>query len=259
MLRMSASPPDKIAHTEQHRLVEHIDKQAVPPRPGEETGQGQGEEPVVPVVQAPASQHGPRQKEEEPGQQRKVVRAVEPRGQEAQGIEPAHGHRGHGGPPGGEAVEDGAGRQQDGGRAFLQGFPQKVVEHHGHAHEVQDAEMDDLSPYHGPQLHRDPRRQHDDAPAQVAAGEPGRGSGQEDEAAAGDLLHHVQGRGEELLPADDAEQGQIVEEMVDRHQRDGQGAPPVQNVKPAAHYTLKRKTINRNFIMSIQFRPFTLC
>ena len=113
--------------------------------------------------------------------------------------------------------------------------------------------MDDLSPYQGPQLHRDPRRQHDDAPAQVAAGEPGRGSGQEDEAAAGDLLHHVQGRGEELLPADDAEQGQIVEEMVDRHQRDGQGAPPVQNVKPAAHYTLKRKRM-----MSPSFTTYSL-
>ena len=144
-------------------------------------------------------------------------------------------------------------RQQDGGRAFLQIPAQKVVEHHGHAHKVQDAEVDDLSPHHGPQLHRDPRRQYDDAPAQVAAGEPGRGPGQEDEAAAGEFLHHVQGRGEELLPADDAEEGQIVEKVVRRHQRQGQGPPAVQNVKPPAHYTLKR-----NRMMSPSFTTYSL-
>lgn len=33
----------------------------------------------------------------------------------------------------------------------------------------------------------------------------------------------------------------------------------IHSCEAMAAYTLKRNTINRNFIMSIQFRPFTLC
>ena len=110
-------------------------------------------------------------------------------------------------------------------------LPRKVPEDHAHAHELEDAETDGLPAYSGTDLHRCPRQQHDNAVAQVAAGEPGGGPRQEDKAAADEFLHEVQPRGEHLLGGDDPEDQQVVEKVVHQHQKDGQRPPGVQDGK----------------------------
>ena len=50
----------------------------MPPRPGEGGGELQGEQAAVPVLQAPAPEDGPQEEQEEPGQEREVIRAEKP-------------------------------------------------------------------------------------------------------------------------------------------------------------------------------------
>ena len=51
---------------------------------------------------------------------------------------------------------------------------------------------------------------------------------------------------------------QVKQKVVRRHQYNGQRAPSVQNIKPAAHQTRARKAFSPNFNMSISSRYVAL-